>query len=469
MLHRTAQFRGQISQALDALVTAVAFTLALAIRRGMNMWRPDLFPPFDALWQHAWLYLLLLPLWIVILESNGYYQHPFARSRLASLKILFRANVIGVAAVFFLLYLLKVKHIPRVLVIIFAALDVLLLWIKDAVTRQVVPLWSSPSRILLVGAPGDVKAVQDQLRQQPAWSVKVLGLLRPEGAAAGPEDGPPVLGTPRDLARVLHEQTVDSVLLAPGRQTFEEIQELIQVCETEGVEAWLLADFFRTSIARACVDQFQARPVLVFRSTPTLSWALVTKRVMDVAGALLLLALLSPLFLAVALVIKLTSPGPILFRQKRCTLHGRLFTMLKFRTMVADAEQKRALLEERNEVSGPVFKIRDDPRVTPAGRFLRRHSLDELPQLFNVLAGDMSLVGPRPPIPSEVAKYENWQRRRLSMRAGLTCLWQVSGRNDLSFEDWMRLDLEYIDHWSLGLDLEILVKTPLAVIRGTGF
>lgn len=470
MLRRTAQFRDQINQALDALVTAVAFTLSLALRRGLTLWRPDLFLPFDALWQHAWLYLLLLPLWIIILESNGYYEHQFARSRLDSLRILFRANLIGIVAVFFLLYLLKVKHIPRILVIVFGVLDLVLLWLKDAIMRQVVPLWSSAARILLVGGPADLESVQRHLGQQPAWSVKVLGLLRPAHSALEEgSGGPPVLGTTADLARVLHEHSVDSVLLAPGQQTFEEIQRLIQVCETEGVEAWLLADFFRTSIARAHVDQFQDRPVLVFRSTPTLSWALVMKRIMDIAGALLLLVLLSPLLLAVALAVKLTSPGPVLFRQQRCTLHGRIFTMLKFRTMVADAEQKRSLLEERNEVSGPVFKMRDDPRVTPVGRFLRRHSLDELPQLFNVLAGDMSLVGPRPPIPSEVAKYENWQRRRLSMRSGLTCLWQVSGRNNLSFEDWMRLDLEYIDHWSLGLDLEILVKTPLAVLRGTGF
>lgn len=469
MLYRTSQFRSQMAQLLDALVTAAAFTFALASRRWLTMWRPDTFPPFDALWQHAWLYLLLLPMWIIILEANGYYQHQFARSRLDALKILARANVIGVVALFFLLYLLKVKHIPRVLVILFGVADVVLLWIKDAIMRKLVPLWSSPASILLVGGRADLESVQRYLQQQPAWQVKLLGVLATAGEPAGGGEELPILGTARELSRVLHEHSVDSVLLAPGRQTFEDIQELIQTCETEGVEAWLLADFFRTSIATAHVDQFQNRPVLVFRSTPALSWALVAKRVMDMAGALALVVLLSPLLLAVALAVKLTSPGPVFFRQPRCTLHGRVFTMVKFRTMVADAETQRAALEERNEVSGPVFKIRDDPRVTPVGRFLRRHSLDELPQLFNVLAGDMSLVGPRPPIPSEVAKYENWQRRRLSMRAGITCLWQVSGRNALSFEDWMRLDLEYIDHWSLGLDLAILVKTPLAVIRGTGF
>lgn len=334
--------------------------------------------------------------------------------------------------------------------------------------RRAVPLWSSPSNILLVGHPADLEPVYQQLRLQPAWSVHLLGMLVP---AAGDGAGSALaeLGTTGDLAGILHAHSVDSVLLSPGRQNFEDIQRLIHTCETEGVEAWLLADFFRTSIARAHVDQFQNRPVLVFRSTPTLSWSLVIKRAMDVAGALLLILLLSPALLLIAAAIKAASPGPVLFRQKRCTLHGRVFSMIKFRTMVADAEARRPALDGQNEVSGPVFKIRDDPRVTPVGRFLRRHSLDELPQLFNVLTGHMSLVGPRPPIPSEVGKYENWQRRRLSMRAGITCLWQVSGRNALSFEDWMRLDLEYIDHWSLGLDLMILAKTPWAVIRGTGF
>jgi exopolysaccharide biosynthesis polyprenyl glycosylphosphotransferase len=247
------------------------------------------------------------------------------------------------------------------------------------------------------------------------------------------------------------------------------IQDIIRLCEIEGVEVWLLGSFFKTSVARARVDEFQDLPMLTFSTTPSASWALFTKRLLDLAGSFVLLALTSPIILAAALAIKWTSPGTIIFRQERCTLYGRTFTMYKFRTMVDEAEQLRTELEARNEQAGPVFKIREDPRITPVGRFIRRYSIDELPQLINVLKGDMSLVGPRPPIPSEVAKYESWQRRRLSMRSGITCIWQTMGRNEVTFEDWMKLDLEYIDRWSLLLDAQILLRTPAVVLRGTGF
>jgi exopolysaccharide biosynthesis polyprenyl glycosylphosphotransferase len=189
---------------------------------------------------------------------------------------------------------------------------------------------------------------------------------------------------------------------------------------------------------------------------------------MDVTGSALGLAVLSPLFALVALFIKATSPGPVLFAQERMGLNGRRFKCLKFRTMIVDAEARLAELQHLNEVDGPVFKIRRDPRITKIGVFLRKASVDELPQLWNVLRGDMSLVGPRPPIPAEVEKYERWQRRRLSMRPGITCLWQISGRSNVDFDRWMRLDLNYIDNWSLALDLVILLKTVPAVLTTRG-
>jgi exopolysaccharide biosynthesis polyprenyl glycosylphosphotransferase len=262
---------------------------------------------------------------------------------------------------------------------------------------------------------------------------------------------------------------VDFVVLGPSQERFDEIQNLIAICETEGVEAWILGAFFTTSIARPSVDEFQDLPMLTFRTAPAMSWALVTKRGIDVIGALALIAVTAPVMAAVALAVKLGSTGSVLFAQQRCSLRGRRFWMYKFRTMVNDAEALRGGLDAHNEMEGPVFKIRHDPRITAVGRFLRRYSIDELPQLFNVLKGDMSLVGPRPPIPSEVADYESWHRRRLSMRTGLTGLWQTAGRNTLPFDDWMKLDLEYIDNWSLALDFKILLRTPVAIVRGTGF
>jgi exopolysaccharide biosynthesis polyprenyl glycosylphosphotransferase len=272
------------------------------------------------------------------------------------------------------------------------------------------------------------------------------------------------------LVETLHRTSVSRVIFAAGHLQLNRIQEMILACEIEGVEAWLMADFIKTSIARPDFDVLGNRPMLVFRTTPAISWALMAKKVLDLIGASIILLLASPLFLIATIGIKLTSPGPVLFRQTRAGKHGRPFTMYKFRSMHTDAEMRRAELEAFNEMSGPVFKIEKDPRVTPFGRWLRKTSIDELPQLFNVLRGDMSLVGPRPLPVYEVEKFENAaQRRRLSVKPGLTCLWQVSGRNEVkSFQDWVRLDLQYIDEWSLLLDVKILLKTVPAVLLGFG-
>src|SRR5207237_201257 len=210
-------------------------------------------------------------------------------------------------------------------------------------------------------------------------------------------------------------------------------------------------------------------PLLSFSTTPTNEALMFIRRILDIVLAAVILAIFGPiLMLPAAILIKLTSPGPILFKQKRCGLSGRQFVMYKFRSMVDNAEQLRVELAPLNEMDGPVFKVSRDPRITTIGKIIRRRSIDELPQLFNVLRGDMSLVGPRPPLPQEVARYERWQRRRLSMKPGMTCLWQISGRNEVSFEDWMKLDLTYIDNWSLLLDLKILLKTVPVVLLGRG-
>jgi len=236
------------------------------------------------------------------------------------------------------------------------------------------------------------------------------------------------------------------------------------------VEAWMVADFIKTAIAKPTFDVLGATPMLVFRTTPALSWALLIKGLIDRAGAFILLILTSPLFLLACLGIKLTMPGPVIFKQQRSGKNGRPFTMYKFRSMTTDAEMRRKELAAFNEMSGPVFKVCDDPRITPFGRWIRKLSIDELPQLVNVLFGDMSLVGPRPLPLYEVENFANdAQRRRLSVKPGLTCLWQISGRNKVqNFEDWVKLDLEYIDNWSIWLDIKILFKTIPVVLFGSG-
>jgi exopolysaccharide biosynthesis polyprenyl glycosylphosphotransferase len=273
-----------------------------------------------------------------------------------------------------------------------------------------------------------------------------------------------------NLVRALHQHSVGRVIFSASRAELSKVEEAVAACEVEGVEAWLVADFIRTSIARPAFDSFGTQPMLVFRSTPDISWTLLVKRTVDFLGALAGLVLLAPLLLATALAIKLTSPGPAIFSQERSGKHGRPFRMYKFRSMYSDAEQRRHELEAYNQMTGPVFKLDNDPRITPLGRILRKYSIDELPQLVNVLLGDMSLVGPRPLPTYEVENFANTaQRRRLSVKPGLTCLWQISGRNKVrDFETWVKLDLEYIDNWSIWLDFRILLHTVPAVFFADG-
>jgi len=227
-------------------------------------------------------------------------------------------------------------------------------------------------------------------------------------------------------------------------------------------------NIFPHTKAKVDLEDLDGVPLLTFSTSPNSQLQLMAKRATDVTLSALLLFLGMPVVLVIALLVKITSGGSILFRQTRCGLNGRFFTLYKFRTMIEDAEARRRDLWHLNEMNGPVFKVRNDPRVTAFGRFLRKFSLDELPQLWNVLRGDMSLVGPRPPIPEEVAQYQRWQRRRLAMKPGLTCLWQISGRNELDFNRWIELDLEYIDSWSPSLDWKILWKTIPVVLSGRG-
>jgi exopolysaccharide biosynthesis polyprenyl glycosylphosphotransferase len=323
--------------------------------------------------------------------------------------------------------------------------------------------------VVVLGGGARARELAAWLTSRPEWGYEVAGYLDWGGEAGAPEEGGlRRLGTLDDLTRLLETRSVDEVVLDLTPDRWAEMQKAVALCEEVGVDVRIRPDVFGTVLAKAYVDDLGGAPVLTYSTVPTQPGALLVKQLLDylIAGTATLL--LSPVMLAAAVAIKATSPGPVLFRQTRCGRNGRRFTLLKFRSMVQDAERKKAELLARNEMSGPVFKIADDPRITSVGRVLRRTSLDELPQLFNVLRGEMSVVGPRPPLPEEVERYERWQRRRLSMKPGITCIWQVNGRNQVDFGDWMKLDLQYIDRWSLRLDLEILLRTAGVVLTGKG-
>jgi len=367
---------------------------------------------------------------------------------------------IGLVLVIYIFQLI----VPRGVMTIFGIISFGLVWLKEELLRWVLNSRLAKSqylrRVIIAGAPTEIARLRRLLQSRAADSIEVAAEFNIAEAA------------PKQLIELLHEHSASCVLISARHTQLDRIESVIQLCEIEGVEAWLVADFFATQIARASFDEILGHPLLVFRSTPEASWQMLAKTVLDFVGALVLLIFLTviPVIPLVALAIKFTSPGPVFFRQQRSGLNGAPFTILKFRTMATNAEQFKHELAAMNEMSGPVFKVTNDPRITPIGKWLRKFSLDELPQLFNVLRGEMSLVGPRPLPVDEVKRFNDLaHRRRLSVKPGLTCLWQVSGRNQITdFRDWVRLDLEYIDNWSIWLDLAILIRTIPAVFAGTG-
>jgi len=470
MPSRRREFIIQANQIGDALLIAVVFRLAHALREQLAYLFPfpysflgqthqfDMIAPFR---YYKWLYLIILPLYPFLLDLNGFYSRAHTLARRNTVWILLKSCAICTLAVMAAMYFFKLAMLSRGVVIIFALLSIVALFAKDrlfqAHMRNRAIRGKDLTEVILVGSEERNAEFAGLLEEHPEWSLRVTARLDPTDNLV------------TQLPAMLHCHPVGCVIFNVSQTAFSEIEKAILACELEGVEAWLVADFVKTSIARATVDDFYGKPLLIFSTTPEVSWQLVCKRLIDVAGATIGLVVLGPLvLLPVAIIIKLTSPGPILFGQKRSGLHGRLFTMYKFRSMVTNAEMLQAELAAYNEMTGPVFKMKDDPRITPFGRFLRRTSIDEFPQLWNVLVGNMSLVGPRPPIPSEVQHYDPWHRRRLSMKPGLTCIWQISGRNHIGFDQWMKLDLQYIDNWSLWLDLKILARTLPVVLTGLG-
>ncbi len=280
--------------------------------------------------------------------------------------------------------------------------------------------------------------------------------------------GRPVLGMLDDLEQILHSQIVDEVAICLPFSMEELIEQAAYVCEREGKVVRIPVAPVERMLTMGSLENIDGVGVYSLANGPDRAVSLLLKRVVDIVGAAFCMVVLSPLAALLAIAIRLDSPGPILFRQERVGLHGRPIMVLKFRSMCNDAEERLPDLLDHNEVNGHAFKLADDPRITRLGRFLRRSSLDELPQLWNVLRGQMSLVGPRPPLPSEVAKYDTWHRRRLSMKPGMTGLWQVGARHNPEFDQWVEQDLEYIDSWSLWLDIKIMARTVPAVLAGTG-
>ncbi len=461
MLARRQELNTQLQVLIDAFLLALSLWAAYALRYYSTFWF-GLSKSVDPQSNYAWLLIPIMAFGPILLDLQGFYQSPLNKTKWRSIVQIVRAmiglSIIVSACVIFLRLPLANRTVP----LLFMLIGTLVLLAKErlmaAHLRRKAVRGEQREPVLLAGLPQDLAALERSFAPEQRLLIDVVGRID--------IDRQPI----SDLVEAMHRHAVSRVIFAAGHSQLNRVEQAISACEVEGVPAWLVADFIQTSIAKPDFDAFAGRPMLVFRSTPEVSWALLIKDIFDRVVALIVLLLMAiPMGIA-GIIIRITSLGPVIFRQRRAGKHGKPFVMYKFRSMTDDAEMRRAELEPFNQMSGPVFKVESDPRITRFGRWLRRTSFDELPQLVNVLMGDMSLVGPRPLPLYEVEKFENTaQRRRLSVKPGLTCLWQISGRNQVrDFQDWVRLDLDYIDHWSLALDFKILLRTIPAVILGLG-
>ena len=409
--------------------------------------------------------------WPILLDRVGLYRSQRRRSLGEILAVFALAGLVPIVVTAFATALLRTPFGPRFAFACGAA-QLAALMLERAIVFTALHAARRSGRNLryavVVGSGPRAMRVTQNVLDHPEWGISIIAYVDEAGAPYSPEVPASMVHKPADLERIFARQVVDEVIIACPRSQLGCVGEIAALCAVIGVPITMLPDLFGDVLPPPRISSLGGALTLSFARVHHGRLELAVKRGIDVVGASVGLVLAAPLIAAAAVAVRLTSPGPVFFRQMRCGIRGRPFWMLKLRTMYDGAEARQAELAERNEMDGPVFKVRDDPRVTSVGRILRRHSLDELPQLWNVLKGEMSLVGPRPPIPGEVSSYDPMHRRRLSMRPGLTCTWQVMGRNAIGFEEWVRLDLDYIDRWSLVLDVALLLRTIPAVIAGRG-
>jgi exopolysaccharide biosynthesis polyprenyl glycosylphosphotransferase len=468
MLKEQARLFYRLTIVVDAVVVVAAFLLAYAVRRHFD---PPLFP----LREYAWTLLIILPIWLYLLARLGL----FASIRRTSLSdILTRLTTVHLWGAFMaaaVIFFIDRETFSRSLFLLFITFSLLLLSAEKGLLRLALGYLRRQGynyrQILIVGAREKSCGFHQLLKDHADWGLRVVGCVQVNGHKSDPcLEGNHILGHITDLVEICKKHAVDEVVFCLPKDFVVDAESYVQDLEEMGITVRVVLDFYQMDQSRRELSFFHGSiPILTYHTKSLDAQQLLAKRILDIAGALVGLLLTGFLLPFIALAVKLDSPGPIFFCQKRVGEGGRIFRCWKFRTMKTGAERGKRKLRDCNEMSGPVFKIRNDPRVTRVGKFLRRTSLDELPQFWNVLKGEMSLVGTRPPTRSEVRVYQNWHRRRISIRPGITGMWQVSGRNRIDdFDEIVRLDLKYIDQWSLWLDIKILMKTFVVVFARQG-
>ena len=412
--------------------------------------------------------------WVFILTKIKAYSYQRFTSLTQEFSIVFKSTTIGVFILFGAIFLVRLKYIPRTFVFVFAIVNFLLLAVEKTILFKIAKHLRlkglDRKNILVVGTGNETKKFIRIVDMNFGWGLDVIGLLSSDEKKKGQRFfGKTILGSYSDIEEILHKKIPDEVIICIPCEDFAALKKLMESCEKEGVQVRLNSDFFGHLAKSGSVDFVYGLPFVSFYSVFNNEWSLLFKRLFDISVSSILMFLLFPVYLAIGILVKFSSEGPIIYEWNVVGLNKKPFKSWKFRSMQQDADKLKSKLQKDNIMNGPVFKIKNDPRVTKIGKFLRKHSLDELPQLWSVLKGDMSLVGPRPAGPHELKRYENWHRRKLSVKPGITCLWQVKGRSKITdFDEWARLDLEYIDNWSFWLDLKILFKTIRKVISGDG-
>lgn len=478
---RFAAFAGRVPGRLwpyllvgsDAALIFVAFLGAYLLRYQAQLFRSV--DPASQLSLDGYL-PVALPLVVVILIAfrfSGVYPYRPGRSWLEETWHVATASTFGVMVIIVvslafrpLLYSRLVFLYTAVLVTVLLGLDrAIILWIRSYLR----PYGIGIQRVLLIGAGEVGRMVMRTLVARPDYGQLLVGFLDDNPIKSSTDVGRFKALGPVDRAReVIDEQRINRVIICLPWQAHRTIQRILRECEQAGVSAYVVPDLFQLTKNQMKVEELNGIPLLLTCDVSIQGWNLLVKRTFDIVVGALVSIVFAPLAAAIAVAIRIDSPGPILYSQVRVGKNGRQFRCYKFRSMVTNADQLLHQVAELNESSGPLFKIRNDPRLTRVGRFIRRYSLDELPQLINVYSGDMSLIGPRPNLPTEVEKYQEWMKRRLSVSPGLTGLWQVSGRSDLTFDEMVLLDIFYVENWSMGLDLSILLRSIPAVIRARG-
>jgi len=467
MLKTHSKLIHRLAASIDVLGSAALFVILVSFPRMHR--ETGLTEPDD--WRTVAAGLVATLTWWTVVKQLGLYESlRQARPEQVISRFLVASGIS--TAILTVAMFLTAAPLARMFPLAFGAAQFALLGVSRVPVLAAVRLLRRSGRnyrdVLIVGTGARAVMVERTIASHPEWGIRIVALLDDGETPVDSRLAQYEIRKMIEITDLLRDEAIEDVILGCPLSMLPSLRPLVGVCSEAGVPVTMLSDLFGDNLPPPEVRQLGSMYALTFAPVHHSELTTSIKRIIDVVGSAALLVATAPIIAIAAIAIRWTSPGPIFFRQQRCGLHGRRFTFLKLRTMFVDAEQKKWELSHLNEMDGPVFKMRDDPRITPVGHFLRRFSIDELPQLWNVLIGDMSLVGPRPPLPEEVDQYEIFERRRISMRPGITCIWQVSGRNAIGFNDWVKLDLRYIDSWSLTMDLEILLRTIPAVFRATG-